>query len=256
MKINLFFSLFFIFGILSFLMVCSQANAQHPDAVGIWFFDEGSGDVAEDSSGNGHTAKVAAGKLEWSDGKFGKAVGFKPGTHLEVEHTDALNLDTFTVAVWVKFITDTGGGEQNIAYKQAADDRSTRNYTLKMWEGTIFAIFASGGNGDAAKIRSETNTIDKKWHHTAITYDKKALRLYIDGKEEASVDFTGIPETNDAPIRIGAGLDALIDELQILSVALSSDEIQSDMNNGIQLAVEATGKATTTWAYLKSQKIN
>ena len=252
MKMNLFSAGFLIFSALSLFMVCMSAYAQHPDAVGIWFFDEGAGDVAEDSSGNGHTAKVAAGKLEWGTGKFGKAVVFKPGTHLEVEHTDALNLDTFTVAAWVKFITDTGGGEQNIAHKQVGDDRATRNYTLKMWEGTIFAIFASGGNGDAAKIRSETNTIDGKWHHTAITYDKKALRLYIDGKEEASVDFTKSPETNDAPIRIGNGIDAFIDELQILSIALSADEIQSDMNDGIQLAVEASGKATTTWAYLKS----
>ena len=253
MKTNLFCSVFFILSTLSFFLVCSPVCGQHPDAVGIWFFDEGAGDEAADSSGNGHTAKVVAGKLEWGTGKFGKAVGFKPGTHLEVEHTDALNLDTFTVAAWVKFITDTGGGEQNIAHKQVGDDRATRNYTLKMWEGKIFGIFGSGGNGDAAKIKSETNTIDEKWHHTAITYDKTALRLYIDGKEEASVDFTKSPETNDAPIRIGNGIDAFIDELQILSVALSADEIQSDMNDGIQLAVEATGKATTTWAYLKSQ---
>lgn len=253
MKLNLFFSLFVIFGTLSAFVVCSPVYGQHPDAVGIWFFDEGAGDTAEDSSGNGHTAKVAAGKLEWGTGKFGKAVGFKPGTHLEVEHTDALNLETFTVAAWVKFITDTGGGEQNIAYKQVEDDRATRNYTLKMWEGTIFGIFANGGNGDAAKLRSTTNVIDKKWHYTAITYDKTALRLYIDGTEEASVDFTKAPETNDAPITIGSGLDAFIDELQILSVALSADDIQSDMNNGIQLAVEATGKATTTWAYLKTR---
>ena len=254
MKLNLFFSLFFVFGTLSFLMVGSQAYAQHPDAVGIWFFDEGAGDVAEDSSGNGHTAKVAAGKLEWVDGKFGKAVGFKPETHLEVEHTDALNLDTFTIAAWIKFITDTQGGEQNIAHKQLGDDRVTRNYTLKMWEGKIFGIFASGRNGDAAKIKSTTDVIDEKWHHAAATYDKKALRLYIDGKEEVSVDFTKSPETNDSPIRIGSGIDALIDELQILSVALSADEIQSDMNNGIQLAVEAGGKATTTWAYLKARQ--
>ena len=257
MKINLFFSLFFIFGMLSLLVVCPQADAQHPDAVGIWFFDEGSGDVAEDSSGNGHTAKVAAGKLEWSDGKFGKAVGFKPGTYLEVEHTDTLNLTTFTVAAWVKFLSDTGGGEQNIAYKQVGNDRKTRNYTLKMWGGKIYGIFASGGNTDAVELESATNVVDEKWHHVTITYDKNTFKLYVNGKEEAAGDYAKDPETNDAPLRIGNGIDGIIDELQILSVALSADEIQSDMNNGIQLSVEATGKATITWAYLKSQyKIN
>ena len=118
--------------LLSIFAICVPISAQHPDAVGIWLFDEGAGDEAADSSGHEHTASVAGGKLEWVDGKFGKAVGFKPGTYLEVEHTDTLNLTTFTVAAWIKFLSDTGGGEQNIAYKQVGNDRKTRNYTLKM----------------------------------------------------------------------------------------------------------------------------
>ena len=92
--------------------ICLPISAQHPDAVGIWLFDEGAGDEAADSSGHEHTASVVGGKLEWVDGKIGKAVGFKPGTYLEVEHTDTLNLKTFTVAAWIKFLNDTGGGEQ------------------------------------------------------------------------------------------------------------------------------------------------
>lgn len=253
MRRKLFFPLFFILGTLSFFVVCSPVDAQHPDAVGIWFFDEGQGDIAEDSSGQGHTAKVVGGKLEWDEGKIGKAVGFKPGTYLEVAHTDMLNLETFTVAAWIKFINDTGGSEQNIAYKQVEDDRATRNYTLKMWGGLIYGIFASGGNTDAVELESASNVVDGNWHHAALTYDKTALRLYIDGKEEASGDFSKNPETNDASLRIGNGIDGFIDELQILSVALSAEETRSDMDDGIQLAVEPIGKATTTWARLKKR---
>ena len=243
----------FLIVVLSTFAICLPISAQHPDAVGIWLFDEGAGDEASDSSGHEHTAKIAAGKLEWDDGKIGKSVGFKPGTYLEVEHTDTLNLKTFTVAAWVKFRNDTGGGEQNIAYKQVGNDRATRNYTLKMWGGKIYGIFASDGNTDAVELESATNVVDEKWHHVALTYDKKALKLYVNGKEEASGDFTKDPEINDAPLRIGNGIDGLIDELQILSVALSVDDIKSDMNNGIQLAVKANGKAATMWGYLKTQ---
>ena len=71
---------------------------QHPDAVGIWLFDEGAGDEAADSSGHEHTVTVVGGKLKWNTGKIGKVVEFKPGTYLEIEHTEALNLKTFTVA--------------------------------------------------------------------------------------------------------------------------------------------------------------
>ena len=240
--------------VLSIFTICLPLSAQHPDAVGIWLFDEGAGDEATDSSGNDHTASVVGGKLEWSDGKIGKAVGFKPGTYLEVEHTDALNLETFTVAAWIKFLNDTGGGEQNIAYKQVGNDRATRNYTLKMWGSKIYGIFASGGNTDAVELESATNVVDEKWHHVALTYDKKALKLYVNGKEEGSGDFTKNPETNDAPLRIGNGIDGFIDELQILSIALSADEIKRDMDNGIQLPVDAAGKMTTIWAYLKARQ--
>ena len=239
--------------LLSIFAMCLPTSAQHPDAVGIWLFDEGAGDEAADSSGNEHTASVVGGKLEWADGKIGKAVGFKPGTYLDVEHTDVLNLKTFTVAAWVKFVSDTGGGEQNIAYKQVGNDRKTRNYTLKMWGGKIYGIFASNGNTDAVELESATDVVDEKWHHVAIVYDKKAFKLYVNGKEENSGDYAKDPETNDAPLRIGNGIDGFIDELQILSVALSADEIRRDMNDGIQLAVEPMGKATTTWGRLKAQ---
>ena len=72
-------------------------------------------------------------------------------------------------------------------------------------------------------------------------------------KRKVPAIFAKNPETNDAPLRIGNGIDGFIDELQILSVALSADEIQSDMDNGIQLPVEPIGKVTTTWSRLKTQ---
>lgn len=168
-------------------------------------------------------------------------------------NTDEFNLTTFTVAAWIKFLSDTGGGEQNVAYKQVGDDRKKRNYTLKMWGGKIYGIFASDGNTDAVELESATDVVDEKWHHVAITYDKKAFKLYVNGKEENLGNLAKDPETNEAPLRIGNGIDGIIDELQILSVALSADEIRSDMNNGIQLPIEPTSKVTTIWGMLKTR---
>ena len=222
--------------------------AQHPNVVGIWLFDEGDGNEIMDSSENGHTGISVGGDLEWDKGKFGSAAKFTPGgAHIEVEHTDAFDLETFTVAVWVKFISDTGGGEQNIAYKQVGNDRVTRNYTVKMWNGQIYGVFASGGNTDIIELASQTKVVDGQWHHIALTYDMKAAKLYIDGVVEAEGNLNDVPTTNEAAIRIGAGIDGLIDELQILSVALSEEEIKNDMNNGITLAVEPVDSLSTTW---------
>jgi hypothetical protein len=43
--------------------------------IGIWLFDEGKGDVAEDSSENGFDGKIMNG-AKWVDGKFGDALEF------------------------------------------------------------------------------------------------------------------------------------------------------------------------------------
>ena len=59
---------FFNQGLLStglfLLFICAVSIAQHPDTVGIWLFDEGKGNTANDSSKRNHIAK-AEGKVEW-----------------------------------------------------------------------------------------------------------------------------------------------------------------------------------------------
>ena len=114
-------------------------NAQRPGAAAIWLFDEGKGDMATDSSQHKHTAKVE-GKVKWDQSKIGQAGQFQPDNYFVVDHTKTLNLSTFTITVWVKFFEGTGGREQNIVHKQEGKDRSTRNYTIKIWEGTPFSF--------------------------------------------------------------------------------------------------------------------
>ena len=112
--------------------------------VQVWSFDEGKGTEANDSSKKGHTT-TTVGKVEWDTGKIGQAAKFAPGSYFEAQHSSVLDLGIFTITVWVKFLENTGGGEQNIVYKRVDKARSTRNYTLKMWDGQIWAVFASRG---------------------------------------------------------------------------------------------------------------
>ena len=95
--------------------------------------------MATDSSQHKHTAK-AEGQTKWDQSKIGQAGQFQPDNYFVVDHTKTLNLSTFTITVWVKFFEGTGGGEQNIVHKQEGKDRSTRNYTIKIWEGTPFSF--------------------------------------------------------------------------------------------------------------------
>ena len=49
----------------------------------------------------------------------------------------------------------------------------------------------------------------------------KNAKLYINGKEEANAAFGKNLTTNAAPIRIRDGMDGLVDEVHLLSSALT-----------------------------------
>jgi hypothetical protein len=71
--------------------------------VGEWHFDEGSGNIAKDSSGNNNDGIIHG--AEFDDGKFGKALSFD-GVDDYVERSYDPDFtpgnDSWTIALWVK----------------------------------------------------------------------------------------------------------------------------------------------------------
>ena len=92
----------------------SAAEVSVDDAIGVWLFDEGTGNVAKDSSPNGNDGELIAGP-KWVKGKFGGALEFDgSGTSVETESADKLtefelgDKTDFTVTAWFKTDSDTG----------------------------------------------------------------------------------------------------------------------------------------------------
>ena len=73
----------------------------------------------------------------------------------------------------------------------------------------------------------------------ALTYDGATLRLYVNGTQAASGPASGPIETNSNPLRIGGNVpygqyfQGRIDEVRVYNRALSSNEIQTDINTAI-----------------------
>ena len=76
------------------------------------------------------------------------------------------------------------------------------------------------------------------WHHVALTFNQLWVRLYLDGKEEASSPWGPHPSALDTPLIIGAVLDAGapvehldgdIHEVRVWARSLSADRIAKDM---------------------------
>ena len=87
-------------------------------------------------------------------------------------------------------------------------------------------------------MRGISKITDGNWHHLAGSYDKAKGILYVDGKMETEKNFTKDPSTNSADLCIGDGIIGLVDEVLILSLALSAAEIRSAIKNGSQLTVQ------------------
>ncbi len=86
--------------ILLTLAACTQA--QDPDLLAWWKFDDGTGTIAVDSSGNGNDGLFIQ-DPDWVAGKFGSALHFdgQGGARVSIGGLD-IPLGQMTIACWLK----------------------------------------------------------------------------------------------------------------------------------------------------------
>lgn len=98
--------------------------------------------------------------------------------------------------------------------------------------------FALSIDGQFTECEAPESDFDyDEWLHLAGTYDGSEMRLYLDGVEVATNSVSG-----------------KVDEVAVLDVVLTADEIKQVMTNGVQktiLAVDSRGKLTTSWGEIK-----
>jgi len=246
-----------VFIVVSLMFVGQSYTAVTIDnAVAIWLFDKGPGDVALDSSENGNDGTLKNDPT-WVDGEFGKALSFDgQDDSVEVPDSESLNaVDDITIVAWVYLNRAVTSGSWN-----ALVGKNPYGSGYLMWievpQEPCGLVFVGGGRSDN---RSGVQIDLKKWYHLAFTrIHNGEMKFFIDGNlVNVANSATGVISTLAAPISIGGQspqvLDGIIDDVGIFNVALTVNEINDIMSKGLagMAAVSPSGKLTTRWGLLK-----
>lgn len=232
--------------------------------MGMWLFNEGQGDKANDSSGNGNDGKVIGG-AKWVDGQFGKALEFN-GTDawIEVQHSDTVGFKKGTsFSITLHYKGSAVGG--SLVGKGYEDTSQVKPWYL-LWNGgqdknvSFYLRTSADGN---SRIDSTVPVADEKWHFIAAIADAdaKKISLWIDGEKnvEKALNVSEGYGTNDSVFHIARHFDrytkGIIDDVGLFNVALSENEMDTIMNDGLEAAaaVDVVAKLTTTWGKIKRQ---
>jgi hypothetical protein len=206
--------------------------------VAYWSFDEGTGSIAGDSSGNGRIATLLNRPSWVASGAIAGALSFDGVDDYAIFWSQPQS--TISISAWV--------------YAQATTDDLLPRIIEMAGYGFFLAPGAPGSypmslgfvsrrSSQDGEWRMPANSIAyNSWHHIAVVYDSSSTLnnpdLYIDGVKQTVSRITAPQGTqtvnggNGQLGLIGKGWDGLIDELRIHNRALTAAEIVSLYGQG------------------------
>ena len=186
-----------------------------------WNFDEGKGDIAHDSSGNGHDAKIhGATRVKQADGFALSLDGFDD--HVDCGESRALGIGgPVTLEFWIK-PTRRAYGEASVLGESMGSHLTTYYGDHCYW------YIGGGDNNVSGKLKLNA------WNHVVGTFGDDRLSMWINGQRTRSRESKykthapsgffkmGIKGRPDLPKFKG-----MLDRVRVYSRALSGEEILS-----------------------------
>ena len=212
----------------------TNVNAQGP--VAHWNFDEGSGPVAADSSGNGNTGTLMNGP-QWVPGVSGTALSFDGiNDYVRIQHSSSLDIvgNEISVEYWIKLSSDwyPQPGMPD-SYSQILYDKGDA-YTAAMIIGSgalRFNIPYVPPYPETTKNTWDANT----WYHIANVFDGSQIRIFVNGVLDKAETVIGSVSRSSLNLAIGSHcfggknfFNGVIDEFAIYDYARTAEEIWND----------------------------
>ena len=202
------------------------------DAAGIWSFDEGSGSIAYDTSGNSNNVTLSAGATRSSaetPNKVGYSLSLSAGTYAGAPYSQSLDISKGTLSTWVK---TSNQAIQAIIVKVGSYSLYTR-----VGQAVLYDANSNTYKG------SNTTVSDDKWHRAAVSFNHNVangLNIYVDGL----LKYTGTASTPSGGLNgVGIGsafynsaattFTGYIDDVVIYNSVLAQDKINEIYAKGL-----------------------
>ncbi len=221
----------------------SYAKIDPETIAGMWLFDEGKGNRAEDSSGNENTGNLMGGP-KWVDGKFGGGVEFKvDGDHIALPNKQFFTTGEQTFVMSAKPAANPPKARGFLLFHGEATGVGNRVYILQQVSGVIDMYI--GANIGRRFLNAGDYEADE-WLHIALTRDfpNKKLSAWANGKNR--IDNISVT-INKPPVSVAPQIMykvepclSVVDEVAIFDVLLSERDIQNIANKGLEEAINPT----------------
>jgi len=230
-------------------------NTSHPLVKGLngcWLLNEGGGQIALNKTTYGQINGSLVNGTTFKHTKNGIGCNFTGSSYLNIGDFSILEPEKITISVWMVCSTDATQyivSKDNLGGAPAAG----RSYTLRVGVTTGFASFIvwkSGTTGviqgtDFERLTSTINICDGKVHHVVGTWDGTTVKLYIDGRLNGSVSFSGSIKQSASPLQFGKSQHAsafsyftgLINNVFVYERALSESEVTQLYTNPYQMFI-------------------
>jgi hypothetical protein len=210
--------------LISFVSVINITGSASADLVAHWKFDEGSGNVAHDTSGNGNDGTLI-GNPQWVAGKIGGALEFN-GTDsiIDIPYSpDMTPSEGTTMSAWV-FPTDTS---------RACIVGQFEGYGMALFTGLQLKSVIWGSDW----VLSDVTIPMQEWSHIAMTWDvtNSERMIFLNGQLVGQRSDSAVPEVqNNLGIGLWVGWPdtwgddsfmGIIDDVQVHNIVLTQDEI-------------------------------
>jgi len=210
-------------------------TAELAGLVAQWTFDESTGSVAADNSGNGNEGTLQ-GNPTWqpSAGKPGGALLFDgDGDYVKVGNESKFDFaGQVTVAAWIK-VNRFDKDWQAIVAKGDSAWRLQRNQNKDSLEFACTALKVPD-NSPYGGLYGQKSVNDGQWHHVAGVYDGEKMCIYVDGAVDVSQTASGAINANNEPVYIGENSEragrcwnGLIDDVRIYNYGFSEKAIKA-----------------------------